>query len=38
VDKQARALRAEFDDYKFGVNAKLLELWDSVKTVGRQFA
>ena len=38
VDKQTRALRSEFDDYKFGVNAKLLELWDSVKTVGRQFA
>ena len=38
VDRQTRALRGEFDDFKFGVNAKLRELWDSVKTVGRHFA
>jgi hypothetical protein len=38
VDAQTRALQAGFDDYKFGVSAKLRELWDSVKTVGRQFA
>ena len=31
VDKQTRALRAEFEDYKFGINAKLHELLDNLK-------
>ena len=37
VDKQTRALRAEFEDYKSGVNAQLNALWDDVRRLGRRF-
>jgi TNF receptor-associated factor 4 len=36
VDLQTRALRAEFEDYKFGVNAKMRELWDAMRVAGRR--
>ena len=38
VDRQTRALRGEFEDYKFGVEAKMRELWEAMRSAGRRFA
>ena len=36
VDRQTRALRGEFEDYKFGVEAKMRELWEAMRSAGRE--
>ena len=38
VDRQTRALRGEFEEYKFGVEAKMRELWEAMRSAGRRFA